>query len=104
MPEVSVIICTHNPREHILLRAVEGLRRQTLPVSRWEFVLIDNASAKPVAEYLDLTWHAAGRIVREDELGLTPARLRGIAETRGDLVIFVDDDNVLDPDYLEQAV
>jgi hypothetical protein len=41
--------------------------------------------------------------VREDELGLTPARLRGIAEARGDLLVFVDDDNVVDPDYLRAA-
>jgi glycosyltransferase involved in cell wall biosynthesis len=42
--------------------------------------------------------------VREDELGLTPARLRGIAEARGHVIIFVDDDNVLDPDYLAKAL
>jgi glycosyltransferase involved in cell wall biosynthesis len=104
MPEVSVIICTHNPREQVLQRAIEGLRGQTLPLGRWEFVLVDNASAKPLADHLDLSWHPAARIVRETELGLTPARLRGIAETKGELVVFVDDDNVLDPDYLEQAV
>ena len=33
--------------------------------------------------------------------GLTYARLRGIKEASGDLLVFVDDDNVLDPDYLE---
>jgi len=104
MPEVSVIICTHNPREPVLRRAIEALRGQTLPLARWEFVLVDNASAKPVTEIVDLAWHPAGRIVRETELGLTPARLRGIAETKGGLVVFVDDDNVLDSDYLEQAV
>ena len=43
------------------------------------------------------------RIVREETLGLTPARLRGIRETTGDLLVFVDDDNVLDPDFLETA-
>jgi hypothetical protein len=37
-------------------------------------------------------------------LGLTPARLRGIAEARGDLLVFVDDDNVVDPDYLQTAI
>jgi glycosyltransferase involved in cell wall biosynthesis len=42
--------------------------------------------------------------VREDELGLTAARLRGMRDSSGQLLIFVDDDNLLAPDYLEQAV
>ena len=57
-----------------------------------------------LADRFDIGWHPNGRHVREDELGLTPARLRGIAEAVAELLIFVDDDNVLDPDYLEQAL
>ena len=52
---------------------------------------------------MDLSWHPEGRHIREEELGLTPARLRGIAEAKGDLLIFVDDDYVLQGDYLEAA-
>jgi glycosyltransferase involved in cell wall biosynthesis len=52
----------------------------------------------------DLSWHPQARLLREDRLGLTAARLRGIRETTGDLLVFADDDNVLDPDYLEQTV
>ena len=43
-------------------------------------------------------------MIREERLGLTPARLRGIRESSGELLVFVDDDNVLDPDYLETAL
>jgi glycosyltransferase involved in cell wall biosynthesis len=53
---------------------------------------------------LDLSWHSNARIVREEALGLTNARLRGFAETTGEVIVLVDDDNVLAPDYLEQAV
>jgi GT2 family glycosyltransferase len=35
--------------------------------------------------------------------GLTAARVRGIREARGELLVFVDDDNLLSPNYLEQA-
>jgi len=42
--------------------------------------------------------------VREHELGLTAARIRGIHESNGQLIVFVDDDNVIAPDYLEQAL
>ena len=100
---LSVIICTHNPRESYLRRTIEGLRSQTAPHADWELLLVDNASDEPLGSRVDLSWHPRGRHTREEELGLTPARLRGIAEARGDLLIFVDDDNVLRCDYLEVA-
>jgi glycosyltransferase involved in cell wall biosynthesis len=80
-----------------------ALQAQTLPQEAWELVVVDNRSAAPLAERLNLGWHPAARIVREDRLGLTPARLRGIREAAGELLVFVDDDNVLDDDYLQQA-
>lgn len=100
---ISVILCTHNPRPDYLARTLSGLRSQTLPKSAWEFVLVDNKTNSPLANRVDISWHPMGRVVREDELGLTSARLRGINETSGELLVFVDDDNVLDADYLERA-
>jgi glycosyltransferase involved in cell wall biosynthesis len=103
-PEISVIICTHNPRRDYLDRVLEALRGQSFSMDRWELLLIDNKSAEPLADRVDLRWHPAGRVVREEELGLTQARVRGIRESCGDLLVFVDDDNVLRQDYLERAV
>jgi glycosyltransferase involved in cell wall biosynthesis len=53
---------------------------------------------------VDLGWHANARVVREEKLGLTFARLLGFAEAKGELIVMVDDDNVLAPDYLANAV
>lgn len=100
---ISVITCTHNPRRDYLLRVLEGLRQQSLDLASWEFLLIDNASTQPVACDTDLAWHPRARLIREESLGLTHARLRGIREATGDLLIFVDDDNVLAEDFLDQA-
>jgi len=100
----SVIVCTHNPRRTYLNAALDALRRQSLSVRDWELLVIDNASTEPVSNWLDLAWHSQARVVRENELGLTRARLRGIKESRADLLVFVDDDNVLAPDYLEAAL
>src|SRR5262249_3070210 len=38
------------------------------------------------------------------QAGLAPARRRGIHEALGDLLVFVDDDNLLDPSYLSEAL
>ncbi len=100
---VSVVICTHNPRSEYLARTLDALRRQTLATDAWELILIDNASSQSVAPALT-AWHPRGRMVQEKKIGLTNARLRGIAESQSPLIVFVDDDNLLAASYLEEAL
>src|SRR5271163_296186 len=100
MALISVIVCSHNPRDSYLLRCLNGLRSQTLDMKSWELLLIDNASDQPLKLKSDISWHPNSRHVRESNLGLVQARCRGIHESIGEILIFVDDDNVLDPDYL----
>lgn len=102
-PHLSVIICAHNPDAGRLQRVLDSLRRQTLPDTGWELLLIDNASREPLASCFDLSWHPRARVCREERLGLTWARLKGVGEAAADLLVYVDDDNVLDPDYLATA-
>ena len=100
----SVVVWTRNPRLNYLSRVLTELREQTLPMIEWELLLIDNGSQNPVEDRVDLSWHPTARIVRETEPGLTPARLRAIAEVESELIIFVDDDNVLNPSYLCESM
>lgn len=100
---LSVIICTHNPRRDALEKVIDALRSQTLQMKQWELLLIDNASDTVLAIEVDLSWHPNARHVREEQLGLTAARLRGIREAKAETFVFVDDDNVLDLNYLEIA-
>jgi glycosyltransferase involved in cell wall biosynthesis len=99
----SVAICTRNPRVNYLSRVLTALREQTLPAKEWEVLLIDNGSDNPLEDLVDLSWLPISRVVHEPEPGLTSARLRAVAEVRGELIIFVDDDNVLDPSYLSEC-
>jgi len=100
---VSVIICTHNPRPTAFRRVLDSLAAQTLSKEQWELLLVDNASEDRLEPRWPLSWHPNARHIREDQLGLTSARLRGIRESRGDVLIYVDDDNVLADDYLATA-
>ena len=103
--DVSVIISTHNPNPERFRRTLLGLRAQTLRGGSWETVIVDNASAQfPDAAFLDGCAPTRHRVVTEPALGLTAARLCGIRAALGDLLVFVDDDNVLAPDYLAVAV
>src|SRR5665647_106355 len=101
---ITVITCAHNSRKDYLALVLGALQNQTLDTCEWELLLVDSASADPLSAMLDISWHPLARVVREDISGLTRARLRGIAEARGQLLVFVDDDNELDPDFLERAL
>jgi len=103
--DLSVVLCTYNPRFPELSRVLDALRAQTLPLERWELVVIDNNSSPPlVAADLDAGRGLPIRLVRETRQGKVPAHRRGILEARSDLLVLVDDDNVFDPDYLERAL
>lgn len=101
---ISVNIPTFNPTKKYLAKVLKSLERQTLKKTKWELILLDNASKEQLSSIWDLSWHPNARHVRENNLGLTAARLRGIRESKGKLVIFVDDDNVLSKNYLLEAL
>jgi glycosyltransferase involved in cell wall biosynthesis len=87
-----------------LERTLRSLSAQTLDRSRWELIVVDNASLNPVAGIADLSWHGHGRHLSEPEVGLALARRCGIRASSGGVLVFVDDDNVLSPDYLTEAL
>lgn len=101
---LSLIICTHNPRTDYLSRTLDGLKVQDMSTDDWEFLLVDNASTEAVKPRFDISWHPNGVNLHESELGLTPARLCGIRHARGSLLLFVDDDNILEPNYVRDAI
>jgi glycosyltransferase involved in cell wall biosynthesis len=102
--DLSVIICAHNPRLDYLRRVLKALRDQTIPTHHWELLIIDNASNTPLKEILDLSWHSGARCILEKQVGLSAARERGIKESSATLLVFIDDDNVLDSDYLKETI
>lgn len=103
-PLISIVICTHNPKKDFIERVLQALEKQTLSKDVWELLLVDNASDRLLSQEINLDWHPQANHIREERLGLTPARLRGIQESKADVLIFVDDDNVLAEDYLDVAL
>jgi glycosyltransferase involved in cell wall biosynthesis len=102
--DISVIICTHNPRIDYLESALIALKEQSLHVNDWELIIVDNNSKVPIADKFNLSWHPFGRYEFEEKLGLAYARIKGIKEANGEFIIFIDDDNCLKPNYLEVAL
>jgi glycosyltransferase involved in cell wall biosynthesis len=104
MQRISVIICSYNPRDKWMLRVLKALQDQTLPLDQWELLLVDNASGVPLEKNYDVSWHPHGTNLREEMLGKMFAWTKGINKAKGEILVFVDDDNVLAPDYLEQVL
>lgn len=101
-PRFSVVVCTRNPREAAFRRVLEAIQTQTLPATERELVVVDSCST-PALRDRDLPWPEGVRLVRLEQPGIARARAAGVQATVGDWNVFVDDDNVLDADYLEQA-
>lgn len=104
-PRLTVVLCAHNPREKPFRRVLASLVGQTLRQPAWELVVVDNASVPPLEPVLErlAAETLTRRVVTEPRLGLTAARCAGILAALGEEIVFVDDDTVLDADYLERA-
>jgi GT2 family glycosyltransferase len=102
---ITVIVPTHRPHPDRLARTLAGLAAQSLSCHEWETLLIDNANEPPIDfGAMPLVRPDNLRIIREPRLGLTAARRSGFQAASGELCILVDDDNVLAPDFLENAL
>jgi glycosyltransferase involved in cell wall biosynthesis len=102
-PRVTVIICTYN-RSDLLRQTLAGVAQQDYPAGELEVLVIDNNSRDDtrtaVAEFADAP-HAP-RHVLETAQGLDHARNRGLAEATGDILLFADDDILVQPDWVRQ--
>lgn len=103
MIRLSLIIPTHNRSER-LIAALESVIRQDLPAADWECVVVSNNSTDDtVARFGDFAARYPGlnlRLVTEDGPGVSYARNRGIAETLAPLLVFIDDDERINPGFL----
>ncbi len=98
----TVALCTHNHAGR-LERTLADLTQLKIPQAPWEFMVIDNGCRDGTGDLLARHAWPEGwqvRVVREEKLGLSNARNRAIAEARGEYVIFMDDDETPDPDWL----
>ena len=101
MAAVSIIVPLFN-KERFILRALASIARQTW--TDFEVLIVDDGSTDRGPE------RAAGfadprfRMLRQSNAGPGAARNRGIEETSGELLAFLDADDEWLPGYLENGV
>ena len=104
---LSIIICTYNPDENIFSRCLDAIKKASLENIPHQILIIDNNSSNKLdeQEYFKIFCNGySARLINEKEQGLTPARLRGIQEATGDILVFIDDDNFIAPDFFIQGI
>jgi glucosyl-dolichyl phosphate glucuronosyltransferase len=99
-PDISVIICAYTEeRWNDLLQVVDSVQRQTYAPREIVLVIDHNAQlfARALAEIRGVT-------ITENvqPRGLRGARNSGLAKTSAEVVAFLDDDAVAEPDWLEK--
>jgi glycosyltransferase involved in cell wall biosynthesis len=106
---ISVIVCCYNSVVRLPDTLAHLARQNVSGNLKWELLIVDNASTDQTAETARRIWaglkQKAGilRVLHESKPGQQFARLRGANESSYDLIIFCDDDNWLDPEYLNLA-
>ena len=101
---ISIILCTFNGATR-LKPTIEHLAEQELCCDA-ELILVDNASTDGSASLVKEIWDQKGNpyplvLVNESNPGLIYARTKGLCVARYEVIVFCDDDNWLQHDYLK---
>ena len=100
----SVVVPTHN-RPHLLTQCLRALMSQAPDTPPYEIIAVDDASTDDTGEQLSRLAQECGflRPVRHEvNKGLSGARNTGVRLAQGKIVIFVDDDIVVEPNYIAE--
>ena len=102
-PIISVIIPVYNA-ERYLPKCLKSIAGQTL--TEWEAILVDDGStdASPAICDEQAAADARFRVVHQQNGGVSNARNRGIAEAKGEFLVFVDADDVCKKSYFAKMV
>jgi glycosyltransferase involved in cell wall biosynthesis len=100
MPDVSVILPVYN-REHSVARAIRSVLAQTLrPL---ELIVVDDGSTDGTRDVLD-SFGSRITVIRQPHAGAYVARNRGLRQSRGELIAFIDSDDAWLPDRLASQI
>ena len=103
---LSIVICTHNGKNR-LDKVLEHINCLDIPDNLfWEVLIVDNASTDDTAFWFknsisahDINFKIS--LVQEPKPGLNFARLTGARSAKYDWLLFCDDDNLLEVNYVK---
>lgn len=93
--DFDIIVPTFK-REHCLHNTLSSIYKQTY--SNWRIILVDNYGSDYHIDHPQVDVY-----VHNQKHSASYARNQGLQHTRGDLVVFFDDDDIMLPDYLDRV-
>ena len=105
---ISTIICTYN-RADVLKICLEKITLQEADPATFEVIIIDNNSIDHTADIVktfisSYTGQISFHYFLEKKQGLSAARNRGLKESKGMYINYIDDDAMIPQDYINQLV
>lgn len=100
----TIQLCTYN-RARLLERVLDACFEQTAGAGTYEVVLVNDGSTDATPDVIERARTRAPMpftVIDQPNSGLAKGRNAGIAASRGDRIIFIDDDVLPLPDFVEQ--
>jgi glycosyltransferase involved in cell wall biosynthesis len=99
-PTVSYILAVYNGRRY-LAEALHSIRAQSRPVE--EIIVVDDGSTDDTADVAE-KFGPPVRCVRQRNAGQSAARNHGVRQSRGDMLAFLDCDDLIHPKKIERQL
>lgn len=100
---ISIVICTYN-RNPLLEKCIESVINQNFS-DDYEILIIDNHPSEIAYSVFEkFSFNNKLRYFSEKKVGLSYARNRGIIESKGDIIVFIDDDAIADKEWLKNLI
>jgi glycosyltransferase involved in cell wall biosynthesis len=101
---VSVVICTYN-RAELLRMTLDSLAGQTLGRDKYEIIVIDDGSSDGTRQCVEsFADRLPIKYFFQKNAGLASAKNHGIFAARGEILFFMDDDDIAAPTLLEEHI
>lgn len=102
--EVSIIVPVYNTSINYLEQCFESIRKQS--EQSYEVIIIDDGSRKETADYLN-KWEEQDQrfhVIHTPNKGVSAARNRGIKESKGKWITFIDADDYVEQDMIKTVL
>ena len=102
--KISVIVPTYKPQAY-LWECLDSIYNQTFPKQDYEIILVLNGCCEPynkqIKEWLSKHSDLQVQYSQTDEGGVSNARNIALDNVKGEYVTFIDDDDLISPEYLK---
>lgn len=100
-PKVSIVVPCYNAAEFIA-ETLSSVFQQSY--TDYEIIVVDDGSTDKSADIIKQITHPALQYQRQENSGVSSARNKGLEKARGEYILFLDADDLLETDFLKTRI